>query len=146
MAVILVIAICISFYSTEYLYACQSPSVYGKMGKPGSIEGFAAPDKSALEDQPMNGLSWISQFGDSSMGASVSIYELAARTLAKLGVSVPATAIQSMLMKDGYFVGHKLRYDGGYAIYLAGSNIIEFYDEGGTLLTMAALDAETAAA
>ena len=64
----------------------------------------------------------------------------------KLGVPAPATVIQTMLMKDGYFVGHKLRYDGGYAICLAGGNIIEFYDEQGTLLTTAALEAETVAA
>ena len=116
------------------------------MGKPGSIEGLAAPGKSAVEDQPMNGLSWISQLGDSSMDVSVSIHELVSGTLAKLGVPAPATVIQTMLMKDGYFVGHKLRYDGGYAICLAGGNIIEFYDEQGTLLTTVALEAETGAA
>ena len=47
------------------------------------------------------------------MGTSASIHELVLGTLAKLGVPAPATVIQTMLMKDGYFVGHKLRYDGG---------------------------------
>jgi hypothetical protein len=116
------------------------------LDKSGGIEGLAVPNKSALEDQPMNGLSRINQHGDSSMGTSVSLHELVSETLARLGLPVPANVIQTMLMKDGYFVGHKFRYDGGYAIYLAGSNAIEFYDEQGMLLTTGAVEAETGAA
>jgi hypothetical protein len=116
------------------------------VGKLGGIEGLAAPGKSALADQPMNGLSWISPLVGSSMGASASIHESVSVTLTKLGLPVPANVIQTMLMKDGYFVGHKFRYDGGYAVYVAGGNTIEFYDEQGALLITAALDAETGAA
>ena len=63
-----------------------------------------------------------------------SIYDLVAATLAELGIPAPSTIIQTMLMHDGYFVGHKFRYDGGYAILWAASDAIEFYDENGNLL------------
>jgi hypothetical protein len=48
------------------------------------------------------------------------------------------------MMKDGYFVGHRLRYDGGYAIVRAGN--IEFFDQQGTLLKSVAVEAGKAAA
>ena len=64
-----------------------------------------------------------------------------AATLTELGLPAPTNFIQTMLMKDGYFVGHKLRYDGGYAILRAGT--IEFYDGQGRLLKT---DAQGAAA
>ena len=78
--------------------------------------------------------------------ASASIHELVSATLAKLGLPAPGTVIQTMLMKDGYFAGHKFRYDGGYAVHLAGGNIIEFYDEQAAMLTTVTLDAKTGAA
>ena len=71
-----------------------------------------------------------------------SIQEMVAATLAELGLPAPTNFIQTILMKDGYFVGHKLRYDGGYAILRAGGTI-EFYDEQGRLLKT---DAQGAAA
>ncbi len=70
-----------------------------------------------------------------------SIQERVAATLAELGLPAPTSFIQTILMKDGYFVGHKLRYDGGYAILRAGT--IEFYDGQGRLLKT---DAQGAAA
>jgi hypothetical protein len=63
-----------------------------------------------------------------------SIHELIASTLANLGLPAPTNIIQTMLMKDGYFVGWKLRYDGGHAIRLVVGNTMEFYDGEGTLL------------
>jgi hypothetical protein len=63
-----------------------------------------------------------------------SIHELVAATLSELGLPAPTDIIQTLLTKDGYFVGWKFRYDGGYAIQQAGSNTIEFYDEQGNLL------------
>ena len=75
-----------------------------------------------------------------------SIHERAAATLSELGLPAPTNIIQTMLMKDRYFVGWKFRYDGGYAILRAGANTIEFYDEQGTLLKTAGLEDEKAAA
>jgi hypothetical protein len=75
-----------------------------------------------------------------------SIHEVVTATLAELGLPAPTNVIQTMLMGDGYFVGHKLRYDGGHAIWLAGSNTVEFYAEDGTLLKAVALEAGRGAA
>ena len=69
-----------------------------------------------------------------------------ATTLAELGLPAPANIIQTILMHDGYFVGHKLRYDGGWAILWAASDAIEFYDEQETLLKTVALGTEREAA
>lgn len=91
----------------------------------------------------MNGLSWSSQFGSSSVGTAASIHELVSGTLAKLGIPAPATVIQTVLMKDDCFIGHKLRFEGGCAIHLAGGNTVKFYDEQGTLLTTVVLEAQT---
>jgi hypothetical protein len=60
--------------------------------------------------------------------------ERVAATLAELGLPAPANLIQTTLVYDGYFVGHKLRYDGGYAILWAASDALEFYDENRNLL------------
>ncbi len=70
-----------------------------------------------------------------------SIHDLVAATLAELGLPAPTDFIQTMLMKDRYFVGWKFRYDGGYAVLRAGANTIEFYNEDGTLLKSVGLEA-----
>ena len=54
--------------------------------------------------------------------------------------------IQTMLMKDGYFVGWKLRYDGGCSVVQAGDNTIELFDERGTVLKTVGLGTEQEAA
>ena len=69
-----------------------------------------------------------------------SIQDLVAATLAELGLPAPTNIIQTMLMHDGYFVGWKFRYDGGYGVLHAGGNTIEVYDEQGTLLKTVALE------
>ena len=83
---------------------------------------------------------------DGNMGASASIHDLVGATLSELGLPVPPDIMQTMLMKDGYFVGYKFRYDGGYATLQAGSSTIEFHDEQGKLLKTAAIDADKGAA
>ena len=75
-----------------------------------------------------------------------SIPERVSATLAKFGLPAPTNVIQTMLMHDGYFVGHKLRYDGGCAIFWAASDAIEFYDEQGKLLRTVGLEAGRGAA
>lgn len=80
------------------------------------------------------------------MGVSASIHDLAAATLCKLGLPGPADIIQTMLMKDGYFVGYKFRYDGGYAILQAGGSTVEFYDGQGKLLKTVAIEGNRGAA
>jgi hypothetical protein len=53
--------------------------------------------------------------------------------------SGPASLMRTILLRDRYFVGHKYRFDGGYAVWLAETNMIEVYDDGGKLLKTVAL-------
>jgi hypothetical protein len=80
------------------------------------------------------------------MGVSASIHDVLAATLSELGLPSPADIIQTMLMKDGYFVGYKFRYDGGHAILPAGGSAIEFFDEQGKPLKTAAVKDDRGAA
>lgn len=80
------------------------------------------------------------------MGASASIGEILATTLIGLGLPAPTAINHTILLKDRYFVGHKYRYDSGYAIQRAGSNVVEFFDDDGTPLTTAAIEPGNAAA
>ena len=75
-----------------------------------------------------------------------SILNLVAATLSELGLSAPTGIIPTMLMRDGHFVGHKLRYDGGWAILWAASDAIEFYDEDEKLLKTISIETERGAA
>jgi hypothetical protein len=75
-----------------------------------------------------------------------SIPERVATSLSELGLPAPADIVQTMLMHDGYFVGWKVRYDGGYAILHTDNNAIELYDEQRTLLKTVALGTEREAA
>jgi hypothetical protein len=75
-----------------------------------------------------------------------SIQERVAATLAELGLPASINITQTMLMHDGYFVGHILRYDGGYAALPTGRNTIEFYDGQGKLLKAVTLGIEREAA
>ncbi len=75
-----------------------------------------------------------------------SIQDLVVDTLIELGMRAPSDFIQTMLMKDRYFVGHKVRYDGGYAVLLAGGNSLDLYDDHGKLLKVVSLGSESGAA
>ena len=74
------------------------------------------------------------------------VQQRVATTLSELGLPAPTNIIQTMLMKDRYFIGWKFHYDGGYAIWLADGSTIEFYDGQGQLLKAVALEGEKGAA
>ena len=74
------------------------------------------------------------------------IHDLLSVTLTELGLPAPTDIIQTMLMKDGYFVGWRFRYDGGYAILLADDSTMKFYGDEGKLLKAVALETEKGAA
>ena len=80
------------------------------------------------------------------MDVSTSFHDLVATTLTELGLPAPTNVVQTMLMRDSYFVGHKLRYDGGHAILRADGHTIEFYDEKEELLKTVTLGSERGAA
>ena len=61
------------------------------------------------------------------------VEEAVAAALKEMGIGKDATA-RTVLIHDGYFVGYKFRFDGGYVVWLAKENVIEVYDDVGTLL------------
>jgi hypothetical protein len=75
-----------------------------------------------------------------------SIQQRVAAALAQLGLPAPTNVIQTMLIKDRYFVGWKLRYDGGHAVLHAVARTIDLYDERPALLKTIDLNAEQEAA
>jgi hypothetical protein len=74
------------------------------------------------------------------MDQSASLHDTVAAILSEMGLwPAPASLLRTVLIRDGYFVGHKYRFDGGYAAWVAETNIIEVYGDGGKLLTTVAL-------
>ena len=59
-------------------------------------------------------------------------HDLVTASLKEMGINV--VPMRTILITNGYFVGRKYRFDGGYAIRLAGKNAIEVYDDEGKLL------------
>ena len=64
-------------------------------------------------------------------------HDLVTATLRKMGI---CASMRTFLIQKGYFVGHKYRFDGGYAIRLAGKNEVEIYDDDGKLLKTVSLE------
>ena len=49
-------------------------------------------------------------------------------------------SMRTVLIQKGYFVGHKYRIDGGYAVWLIENKAIEIYDDEGKLLKAVSLE------
>jgi hypothetical protein len=75
-----------------------------------------------------------------------SISERVAATLPEPDLPAPTDIVQTMLMKDGFFVGWKFRHDGGSAVLHTGGRTIEFDDEQGRRLKTVAVESERGAA
>jgi len=75
-----------------------------------------------------------------------SISDLLVAALTELGLPAPSDFIQTMLVKDHRFVGHKVRYDGGYAVLRAGGNSLDLYDGHERLLRSVSLGSENGTA
>ena len=56
------------------------------------------------------------------------------QTFAELGATDPALMTRTILLKDRFLVGQRFRCEGFQAIWMAGGNTVEFYDEAGELL------------
>ncbi len=62
-------------------------------------------------------------------------HDIVAATLRNMGLcQVPASLIHTILLRDGHFVGQKFRFDGGYAAWVAATNVIEVYGDDGKLV------------
>ena len=72
------------------------------------------------------------------MEEGVSGHDLVTVSLKEMGINV--VPMRTILIKNGYFVGHKYRFDGGYAVRLAGKNAVEVYDDDGKMLKTVSLE------
>jgi hypothetical protein len=70
------------------------------------------------------------------MSKSKSIYDVVVATLAEMGVPSPDEVIETLMVRDGAFVGHVFRYEGGHATWWLGSPTIEFHDETGNMVNI----------
>lgn len=72
------------------------------------------------------------------MGEGVGGHDLVMATLAEMGVC--AAPMRTILIRNGYFLGHKYGFHGGYAVLLRETNVIEIYDDDGQLQKTVALE------
>ena len=76
---------------------------------------------------------------DASRGNTVerppeSLPEVVAAALREMGLGIDEAALnRSILIRDGNFVGHKFRFDGGYALWLVEKGVVEVYDNEGNM-------------
>ena len=70
-----------------------------------------------------------------------SIEDLVSQTLADMGIPTEPL-LHTVLLRDRHFVGHKYRFDGGWAIWLAEKGAVEVYDKEGKLLRSVVVEGE----
>lgn len=64
-----------------------------------------------------------------------SVSEVVAATLREMDLVTDEAALdRTILIRDGNFVGHKFRFDGGFALWLPEKGGVEVYTDSGTLL------------
>jgi hypothetical protein len=76
---------------------------------------------------------------EDSTSASPSPYDRVVAALREMGASAPDSVIETLYVRDGSFLGHVYRHEGGHAVWYLGSPTIEFYDRNGNLLRMVSL-------
>jgi hypothetical protein len=62
------------------------------------------------------------------------VHDEVVATLSELGLPTQSKCIQTMLIRDGRFVGHKFLYEHGCAVLQPDGSTLELYDVQGTLL------------
>jgi hypothetical protein len=64
-----------------------------------------------------------------------------------MGLGADEAALnRTILIRDGNFVGHKFRFDGGYALWLVEKGVLEVYDDDGNMKTASSETGEKKAA
>ncbi|NLY01432.1 MAG: hypothetical protein GXY83_35520 [Rhodopirellula sp.] len=72
------------------------------------------------------------------------VFQIVAAGFAELGAADPQAIGRTLLLRDGYFVGHRFRCGGLQAILLPESESVEFFDaEGGPLRSVPLPQAES---
>ncbi len=76
------------------------------------------------------------------MDAPASVYHAVIAVIREMGIE-DTSLVRSVLIRDNRFVGRKYYYEGGYAICMADSDVVEFYDDTGKLLRTVQAPKET---
>ena len=76
------------------------------------------------------------------MDTSASVYHAVIAVIREMGIE-DTSLVRTVLMRDNRFVGQKYYYTGGYAICMAGSDTVQFYDDDGKLLRTVQAPKET---
>ncbi len=76
------------------------------------------------------------------MEEPASVYDAMIAVIQELGIE-DTSLVRTVLVRDNRFVGWKYYYTGGYAICMAGSDELEFYDDEGNLLRTVQAQEET---
>ena len=74
------------------------------------------------------------------------VHDVVVATLTELGLLAQSDCIQTILVRDGRFAGHKFIYDDGYAVLPSGGHLLELYGSGNNLLKTVAIGRENGAA
>ncbi len=66
------------------------------------------------------------------------VHDVVVATLREMGLC--AAPSRTILIQKGHFIGHKYRFDGGYAIRMAGKNVVEVFDDDGKVFKTVRLE------
>ena len=72
-----------------------------------------------------------------------SVRQVVLDTVSALGVSEPVIKKTVVLTRDGYYVGHRIHFDGIQVVWLIEQSIIRFYAGDGSLLKTVKIGQET---
>ncbi|MDY0170304.1 MAG: hypothetical protein RBS80_27415 [Thermoguttaceae bacterium] len=75
-------------------------------------------------------------------GPARSIPDVVADVLAEIGIAADSL-LRTILIQDGYLLGEKYAFDGGYVIWMANCNRVKVFKDDGTLLKMVVVEDET---
>jgi len=67
------------------------------------------------------------------MAQSKPIHDIIVDILKERGTPAKEPLYRTVLVQDGYFVGHKYRFDGGHVIWMPETSLVEVYDQEGKL-------------
>ncbi len=105
----------------EQADALVGQRLYDKPGKMAKVIGRLQPSRTATTAVADLSVDYGSGIMEDSVAAS----------LKEMGICV--APMRTLLIQTGYFVGHKYRFDGGYAIRFVGKSEVEIYDDDGKM-------------
>jgi hypothetical protein len=98
------------------------------------------PERTGAVRLPMNGESSAVCREVHAMHQSPSIHDFVADALRAMGIPVACSLPSALALREGRLVAEKFLYAGGYAVWQAGRNVVEFFDQEGKRLQTLPVD------